>query len=41
LGCGSVSAEATGQNVTLKTLGHLLKRLRCGLTDVFRDADGG
>lgn len=32
--------EMGEQNVTLKTLGHLLKRLRCGLTDVFRDADG-
>jgi transcriptional regulator with XRE-family HTH domain len=28
--------EMGDQNVTLKTLEHLLKRLRCGVSDVFR-----
>lgn len=32
--------ELAEQNVTLKTLEHLLKRLKCSLTDVFRDAGG-
>ena len=29
--------ELAEQNVTLKTLEHLLKRLKCRLTDVFND----
>ena len=29
--------ELAEQNVTLKTLEHLLKRLECSLTDVFKD----
>jgi DNA-binding Xre family transcriptional regulator len=31
--------EMGEQNVTLRTLDHLLKRLRCGLTDVFSDKE--
>ena len=31
--------ELSEQNVTLKTLEHLLKRLKCNLTDVFTDVD--
>ncbi len=31
--------EMGEQNVTLKTLEHLLKRLKCGISDVFEGPD--
>jgi len=29
--------EMGGQNVTLKTLEHILKRFKCGVNDIFND----
>ncbi|HZL78136.1 MAG TPA: helix-turn-helix transcriptional regulator [Candidatus Limnocylindrales bacterium] len=31
--------EMGGQNVTLKTLEHILKRFKCSMSDIFDDRD--